>query len=277
MFQIKRFSLPLLSVIGLSGCMTTPFERVDFKYDNTSHMTVDNAMVELDIAPRALIYTLSDSFTAQGNALIERQELDFHYEKAENAQGCWNASRDVFQQEFHAYQLNDFSAYNKIDRAEIFKKYNAAMNCHYLDIVKEGTVDSWFLKVEIPQGNYNTTISVPNVETFFAFSGGQSIVGSGTRYSQKTVSTQFSSMLYVWAWKEEGSNKTKVYLLAKPVNEQVESCAGCSIGHKWWKQANGYAEFKLVQRYKFLLEDLSDKLDLQEEIQKKEAIKADYI
>jgi hypothetical protein len=47
-----------------------------------------------------------------------------------------------------------------------------------------------------------------------------------------------------------------VYLEAKPINGQVVANVGCSIGYSWWKQANGFAEFKLVKHYVLLLQEL---------------------
>jgi len=239
-------------------------------------MNVDDAMVELDADPKSLIFALGESFMAQNNLVLERQELDFFYEKSKDYKSCWNASNEIFKTEFLSYQQNNFSLYKKIDREDTFKKHGVTSKCTFLNMVKSDTVDTWFLQVEIPQGNYDTTISVPNVESFFAFSGNRSVVGSSTTYSNKVVSTNFASRLYIWAWKETPKSKTKVYLLSKPVNGQVESCIGCSIGYRWWQQANGYAEYKLIKRYKYLLEDLAHKTNLQKQINNKQN-KLNYI
>ncbi len=260
-------ALTLTLIVVLQGCQSNNFVKVDFKYSNLSHMPVDDAMVELDVSPKALIYALGDSFKAQNNLMLDRQKLDFFYRKSPNYKECWEAHKEIFSTEFISYQQNNFSTYKNLDRQAVFAKHGVTDKCTLMQKASLDTAESWFLRVEIPQGNYNTTISVPNVESFFAFSGNRSVFGNSTSYSNQTVTTSFSSRLYIWAWKESPDSKTKVYLLAKPVNSQVEACAGCSIGYKWWKQGNGYAEFKLVKHYKFLLEDLAEKLDLQQSIQ----------
>lgn len=251
----------------LYGCQNNNFVTVDFKYSNLSHMPVDDAMVELDVSPKALIYALGDSFKAQNNLMLDRQELDFFYRKSMGYKECWEAQKEVFSTEFISYQQNNFATYNNLDRQAVFAKHGVTDNCTLMQQASLDTAESWFLRVEIPQGNYSTTISVPNVESFFALSGTSPVFGNSTSYANQTITTSFSSRLYIWAWKESPDSKTSVYLLAKPVNSQVEACAGCSIGYKWWKQGNGYAEFKLVKHYKFLLEDLAEKLDLQQSIQ----------
>jgi hypothetical protein len=268
--------LLVLFVTFLVGCQSNNFVKVDFKYSNLAHMKVDDAMIELDVDPKSLIFALGESFMAQNNLVLDRQKLDFFYEKSKNSESCWEAQNEIFKTEFLSYQQNNFSLYKKLDRKATYRKHGVTSKCTLLDMIKSDTAESWFLQVEIPQGNFNTTISVPNVESFFAFSGNRSVVGSATTYSNKVVTTNFSSRFYIWVCKETPDSKTKVYLLSKPVNGQVESCEGCSIGYSWWQQANGYSEFRLIKRYKYLLEDLANKTKLQKEIDNKES-KLNYI
>lgn len=251
--------ISLFFFIFLSGCQSNKFEKVDFKYSNLAHMSVDDALIELEVDPKKLIFALSDSFRAQNNMVLERQKIDFFNKKLANYQACYNAQNEIFKTEFLAYQQNDFSIYKSLNREEVYSKYGFSSRCVFFESVKSDVADSWFLKVEIPQGNFNTTISVPNVESFFAVSGLDVINGSSTSYHDRVVTTNFSSHLYIWAWKETPDSRTKVYLYARPVNGQVEACGGCSIGYKWWKQANGYTESRLVKHYKYLLEDLANK------------------
>ncbi|MBB1429798.1 MULTISPECIES: hypothetical protein [unclassified Pseudoalteromonas] len=253
-----RITLLIFSIF-LSGCQSNNFEKVDFKYSNLAHMSVDDAIIELDIDPKTLIFALSDSFRAQNNMVLEREKLDFFNRKSADYKACLNAQNDVFKTEFLAYQQNDFSIYKGLNRGKVFSKYGVSPQCGFFDIIKSDVADSWFLKVEVPQGNFNTTVSVPNVESFFGFSGTNLINGSSTTYKDRVITTNFSSHLYIWVWQETPDSKTKVYLYSKPVNGQVEACAGCSIGYRWWKQANGYTESRLVKHYKYLLEDLANK------------------
>lgn len=266
--KIKTFA-SVLALISVTGCKST-FTKVDFKYDNLTHMPPEEAMLSLEIDPKTLIVQLSDAFKAQDNLILDREQLDFFYEPSAQQGACWSASQEIIGKEFLAYQNNDFSQYDNIDRKSIFANHGVSNQCTLMQAASDDVAESWFLRVEIPQGNYGTTISVPNVQTFFAISGNLPIYGSSTSYSNRQVQTSFSSRLYIWAWKEHPGDKTKVYLLAKPVNGQVESGAGNSIGYAWWKQANGYAEYKLVKHYRFLLEDLSRQLELQQQIQKRE-------
>lgn len=257
---MNKLLILLLSTFVLSACNT--FLKVDYKYSNLSHMRVDDATLELDLDPKLIIFSLSDTFSNQGNAILNREKLDFYYKKTEKSDSCWNASNETTEREFYAYQQNDFSLYEEIDRKGIFAKNGVDFKCQYMEIVNDKKAESWFLQVEIPQGNYESTIEVSKLNSSIIFSGTTPISTLSTVKSDKVIKENFSSMLYIWAWKETPNSKTKVYLLAKPVTNQIESCNGCSIVHTWWKQANGYAEFKLVKRYKYLLEDLARKIQL---------------
>lgn len=254
---MKKFYL--ISVIALLcvGCQSN-FVKVDFKYSNLSHMTTDDAIIELDIEPDILIHSLSNSFRAQNNQILERKRVDYVYRKTENSDKCWSALNEIFQAEFLTYQQNSFTNYKKIDRLGILAKYGFGDDCKIMEKVSTEYEDSWLLKVEVPQGNYETTISVPSARSFLFYSSSSyPTYGSVIDKKDRVISTSFSSVLYIWASKLTPESKTKVYLFSRPVNEQVESCFGCSIGYKWWKEANGFSEFKLVKQYKFLLEDLA--------------------
>ena len=135
------------------------------------------------------------------------------------------------------------------------------------------------MSVEIPQGQYETSVSVPDVNSFFVFSDTHPIYGSSISSKNKKVKTNFASRLNIWAWKTSEFDSTKIYLEARPVNSNVVSCNGCSIGHSWWKQANGYAEYKLVKNYSLLLEELKRNKEISEKIMKnyKPDKKKDYL
>ncbi len=251
---MNKLLILLVSTLFLSAC--NKFVMIDAKYSNLSHMRVDDATLELDLDPKLLIFSLSDTFSNQGNAILNRKKLKFYNKKTENSDDCWNADNEVIKKEFFAYQKNNFSLYENIDRKGISAKHGVDFQCKKMELVNDEKAESWFLEVEIPQGNYESTIEVSKLNSSIIFSGTAPISTLSTVKSDKVVKENFSSRLYIWAWKETPNSKTKVYLLAKPVNNQIVSCNGCSIGYAWWKQVNGYAEFKLVKRYKYLLEDL---------------------
>lgn len=259
---MNKLLILLLSTLFLSAC--NKFVKVDYKYSNLSHMKTDDAIVELDLNPELLIFSLSDTFSNHGNTILNREKLNFYNKKTENSDDCWTASNEVTKKEFFAYQQNNLSLYEEIDRNGIFAKNGVDFKCQMMEIVNDEKAESWFLQIEIPQGNYESTIEVSKLNSSIIFSGyGTTPINTlSTVKSDKVIKEKFSSMLYIWAWKETPNSKTKVYLLAKPANNQVVSCNGCSIGYAWWKQANGYAEFKLVKKYKYLLQDLARKNDL---------------
>lgn len=258
---MKKLYLISVLLLFCVGCQTT-FVKVDFKYSNLAHMKANDAIVELDIEPEVLIHSLSNSFRAQNNNILERKKVDYVNSKTENSDKCWSAQNEIFKAEFITYQQNNFTNYTNIDRLGILAKYGFGENCNIMQEVSTESADSWLLKVEVPQGNYDTTISVPNVSSFLFYSSSYPTYGSVIEHKDRVVSTSFSSVLYIWASKLTPESKTKVYLFARPVNEQVESCFGCSIGYKWWKKTNGFAELKLVKQYKFLLEDLARSKEL---------------
>lgn len=240
----------------LASCKST-FQTVEFKYDNLAHMSPTEATVVISAKPEDLIFVLSQSFQRQNNLILNRRELDFYLTPSSDRDACSIASREIWSAEFQSYEANSFKQYESIDRKGIFDKHDVSENCSLFDMEHAGEFESWFLRVEIPQGNYTSTISVPDIESFIGFSGSRVITANSISSKDRSVTTGFASNLYVYAWRLKGSEMTNVYLLAKPVNDQVESCSGCSIGKMWWKQANGYAEYKLVSKYKFLLEDLA--------------------
>lgn len=247
----------LFILLLASGCATM-FNRVDFKYSNLAHMDIRDAFVDFDNTdPEKLIFALSKAFRAKSYEIIDRKKLDFYYVETPLCEKCGEADREIFQQEFSAYQANNFSMYKSIDRESPYLSRGITPQCKKLETVRQLGVNSWYLEVEIPQGNFSTDVSISDVNSFFLFNGSSNPI---TAYSLKnktqTVNTSFASRLYIWAWKNPENNKTAVYLEAKPINGQIVASAGCSIGYSWWRQANGYAEFKLVKHYVLLLQEL---------------------
>jgi len=226
-------------------------------------MNIRDAMVEFDnLDPERLVFSLSEAFRARSYEIIDRKKIDFYYAPTAVAEKCCEAEREIFQKEFAAYSANDFSMYKSIDRESPFTNRGVTNQCKKLDIIKQPDVNSWFLEVEIPQGNYSTNVTVPDVNSFFLFHNSGPITAYSIRNKTQSISTSFASRLYIWAWKNQEDTKTTVYLEAKPINGQIVACSGCSIGYSWWQQANGFAEFKLVKHYALLLEELKRAKDV---------------
>ena len=255
----------LLIFLLVHGCAT--FNRVDFKYSNLAHMNIRDAIVDFDNTdPEKLVFALSEAFRTKSYEIIDRKKLDFYYVETPVSQKCCEAEREIFQQEFSAYEANNFGMYKSIDRESPFSSRGITNQCKKLEIVRQQDVNSWFLEVEIPQGYYSTNVTVPDVNSFFLFNGSNPITAYSLKNKTQTVNTSFASRLYIWAWKNPETGTTTVYLEAKPINGQIVACSGCSIGYSWWKQANGYAEFKLVKHYVLLLQELKRAEDILRQI-----------
>lgn len=221
-----------------------------------------------NLDPENFVFALSEAFRAKSYDIIERKRLDFYYVATPTSEKCWEAEHEIFQREFAAYQKNDFDTYKSIDRETPFSSRGITNKCKIFEMVKSRDADSWFLKVEIPQGNYSTNITKPDINTFFLFNGSFPMNAYAIGNKTQTINTSFSSMLYIWAWKIPKTTKTEVYLEAKPVNGQIVAHPGCSIGYSWWKQANGYAEYKLVKNYVLLLKELKQSDNILQKINK---------
>lgn len=264
--KVKTITVFLVLLL-LSGCATT-FYRVDFRYSNLAHMDIKEAFVNFDNTdPEKLIFALSEAFRSKSYEIIERKKLDFYYVVTPSCEMCAEADREIIQQEFSAYQANSFTLYKSIDRRLPYLSRGITPQCKMLETMSQSEVNSWFLEVEIPQGDFSTNVTIPDVNSFFLFNGSSNPT---TAYSLKsksrTISTSFASRLYIWAWEDPGTNKTVVYLQAKPINEQIVANPGNSIGYSWWKQANGYAEYKLVKHYVLLLQELKRAEDILKKI-----------
>lgn len=268
--KVKTITI-LLVLLIVSGCATT-FDRVDFKYSNLAHMDIKDAFVIFDNTdPEKLIFALSEAFRSKAYEIIERKKLDFYYVETPSCEKCAEADREIFQQEFSAYRANSFPMYKSIDRNLPYLGRGITPQCKKLEKVIQSGVNSWYLEVEIPQGDFSTTVTIPDVKSFFLFNGSSNpITAYGIKNKSQTVSTSFASRLYVWAWHDPGTSKTVVYLEAKPINGQIIANPGNSIGYSWWKQANGYAEFKLVKHYVLLLQELKRAENILKKIDKRE-------
>jgi hypothetical protein len=234
-------------------------------------MNIGDSIVSLhNVDPENLIFALSRSFRAQSYSILERKKLDFYYSQNLNAELCNDALREIYDQEFKSYQENDFTKYQAIDRKGPFVKRGIDDKCAIFEVITDSRSESWFLEIEIPQGAYATNIVAPDVNSFFLFDGTNQITAYSIQNRSQSVTTNFSSRLYIWTWKKPDKEQTYVHLEAKPVNEQVVAAPGHSIGHAWWRQSNGYTEYKLVKQYILLLQELDKAEDVLRHIQKED-------
>ena len=235
-------------------------------------MNINDAIVCFDNTdPEKLVFALSEAFRAKSYDIIERKKLDYYLAETPTSEKCCEAEREIFQQEFLAYQENNFSKYKSIDRESPFLKRGITNQCKKFETVRQPGANSWYLEVEIPQGNFSTNVSKPDVNSFFLFNGSNPITAYSFRNKTQTINTSFASRLYIWAWKNSKTDKTTVYLEAKPINGQIVACGSCSIGYSWWKQGNGYAEFKLVKHYVLLLQELKRAENILKKINKEDS------
>ncbi len=176
-----RGILLTISLFLICGC-TQRLARVDFKYSNLAHMNVKEAFVDFDdVDPENLIFALSEAFRSKSYEIIDRHKLDFYYAETPTSEKCYEANREIIQQEFLAYQANDFGKYKAIDRESPFLSRGITDQCHILEKVKVLNIKSWFLQVEIPQGDYSTNVTVPEVSSFFLFNGTTSFQYTASR------------------------------------------------------------------------------------------------
>lgn len=239
----------------ISGCATV-FARVDFKYSSVAHISYSESTTTLQVDPETLVFDLSEAFRRQGVTVLDRKELDYHFQENVSGRECWEAVASIFRQEFDAYQKNSYREYSNIDRVKPFKDRGLNQQCHILDRVYAEPKTSWLLMVQFPQRSASATIYRPTSSTFFAFNGINKPLTQifGTSETKENVGIDISSRLYLYAWRSE-NGRTNVYLKALPFSGQVEAAEGNSIGWTWWRVASGYEEADIVRSYKLLIEE----------------------
>lgn len=255
---MMRLMKLILLTLSLTGCATN-FTRVDFKYSNLAHMNYREAMTTVTRSPEELVFDMSEAFRRNSANVLERTKQSFILSENNNAQSCWEADHEIFQQEFASYRANSFPMYKSIDREKPYTSRNVANNCSLFTNANAPGADSWFLLVELPPRSSQTTVYQPTVDNFFLFSQNKSVQGFSTSYIPEQTTISVSTRLYIWAWKPKDSQTTLVYLLAKPVSGQIEANKGNSIGYTWWQLANGYTEQQTVRNYIALIQEYDRK------------------
>jgi hypothetical protein len=253
--MISRFVL-FLCYFGLLSC-TTPFSKVDFKYSNLTHMSSNACFVKVAGSPEEIVFGLSEAFRTQGATVFERQKIGYYPEQSGSARDCEAAEREINRQEFAAFEKNDFDQYAKIDRLTPYASRGISATCSKLKDVYDSSVDSWFLSVDLSPRTSSITVYQPTMSSIFLTDGTTMVNGAGFGQRQTNVTMGFETRLCFWAWKKPNDKDSTVYIHARPVNNQVVSCNGCSIGQTWWKVANGYQESIIVRNYVALLDEVS--------------------
>jgi hypothetical protein len=248
--------------LALTGCATN-FSRVPFKYTNLAHMNYRDAMISVSRMPEELVFDLSEAFRHNGANVLERTKLKFIISENSDAQKCWEATYEIFQQEFAAYRANNFPMFNSIDREKPFTSRQIKNNCTYFSNINVLETESWFLLVELPPRTSQTTVYQPTMDNFFLFGQNKTVQGFSTSYIPEQVAISISTKIYIWAWRPAGEQKTRVYLHAIPVSGQIEAKVGNSIGYSWWQIANGYSEQQTVRNYISLIQEYDRKKKLE--------------
>lgn len=252
----NTFALSAMVILAaLTSSCAQQIVRVDFKYSSLSHMSFRESMTTLNSQPSDLVYKLSDAFRRQGATVIERKKLDYYLAVTDDADACWAASNEIYQQEIASYRNNKYSEYQRIDRKKPFKKRSIRTDCTIFTNSSAPLLDSWLLVVEFPARSASTTVYTPNLDSFFVFGQSGSIQGLSETRTPQQVGMQITTRLYIWAWRTSDDKKTNVYLEGRPVSGQLEAAPGNSIGWQWWQISDGYQEQKVVRAYVLLLED----------------------
>ena len=259
---MKLITIILLS-LALAGCATNIL-RVDFKYSNLAHMNYRDAMTSVSTKPEELVFDLSEAFRNNRATILERTKLDFILIENKDAQRCWEAEYEIFQQEFSAYRANSFPMFKSIDREKPFISRQVTNKCSLFTNTTAMEADSWFLRIELPPKTAQAVLYQPTVDEFFMFGPRNKWVqGFSTSYIPEQLGIAVSTRLYIWAWRLPNSQETHVYLYAKPVSGQIEAQAGNTIGYIWWQMANGYSEQQTVKNYISLIQEYDRKKNLQ--------------
>jgi hypothetical protein len=222
-------------------------------------MNYRDAMTNVSRMPEELVFDLSEAFRHNGANVLERAKLKFILSENSDAQKCWEAEYEIFQLEFASYRANSFPMFESIDREKPFTSRQVKNNCSLFTNTNAPEVDSWFLLVELPPRTSQTTVYQPTMDNFFLFGQNKTVQGFSTSYIPEQVAMSVSSRLHIWAWRPAGSQKTLVYLLAKPMSGQIEAKLGNSIGYTWWQMANGYSEQQTVRNYITLIQEYDRK------------------
>ncbi len=252
-----KLHILLLILTCFTGCANN-FGRVDFKYSNLDHMNHQEGTIKISTPPEDFIFDITAAFRNNGANIIIRKKIDYVLTENTLGQQCWEAKYSISQKEFNAYRLNNFSIYNGIDREGQFSSKGLESNCSYFTRNIESDADSWQLVVEFPPRSAQTTIYRPTMNGFFMFNPNTmtpSMQGLSTSQNQENIHINFSTRLYVWAWKSISDSKTNVYLMAKPVSGQLEANQGVTIGYTWWQYANGYNESQTVKNYISIIQE----------------------
>jgi hypothetical protein len=253
-----KFIKMILLSLAMTGCATN-FSKVDFKYSNLAHMNYRDAMTTVSRNPEELAFDLSEAFRRNGANVLERARLNFILSENRDAQSCWEAEYEIFQQEFSAYRANSFPMYKSIDREKPYVSRKVTNNCSVFTNTNAPDADSWFLLVELPPRTSQTTVYQPTMDNFFMFSQNKTVQGFSTSYIPEQKAISVSTRLYIYAWRHKDSKRTLVYLFAKPISCQIEASKGNSIGYTWWQLANGYNEQQTVRNYIALIQEYDRK------------------
>ena len=255
----KGILLLLLPLAGAVGCETV-FTRVSFHYTSLSHMSPKDSATTVSTGPEDLVFELSEAFRANGAVVVNRSKVDYVLDLTPGWEDCWRANYELQQKDFALYRQNDFQAFKHLDRSTTFTAHHVSDECAFFVNRNDPSAESWYLVIDLPPRTAETTIYRPTFDQFFQVSQkgvAMQTVSTGTAEEKKSI--KLFSRLYLWASRTADSATTTVYLIARPVCDQVEASRGISIGYSWWDSTNGFFEQQVVRNYLALIQEYDRK------------------
>ena len=215
----------------LCGC-SHHFTRVDFKYTSDAYLRPADRFQQVN-APPATVGSLVQLFITQrgGRVVDAKAGVPFRFEPGPQAEPAFAAARALFEQEWDAYQQNDFSLYKALDR-------------------KDPLIDA-------PQ-----VVQVPDPEARTSWVKARMAPRTGK--AQRTLSIhvtvhwkvdeEIETALMVWWWPRPDGT-TVVFARALPVLPKygAEAGSGGWVQYSLWPATTGAADAQIVQDLFFFL------------------------
>ena len=218
--------LMLACTLALGPAEARKMARVDFKYTSNSHLAPSERFVHTG-APAADVaaWLRAKANETGATILADLAGQNAALEIAPNGHACWQAGVDVAQQEWEAFEQNDFKLYERVDRSNPL----IASGCSELQL---GPADAsgFIIKLVLPLDRSESTL----IKGVYGIPFGS--------YEQSFTS---HATFHVWPT----ATGSSVYAWAVPVNNGIEAAAGNSIGRDWWEATNGNIEAYTISKW----------------------------
>lgn len=211
----------ILIVVGLllTSCASNNFSKVDFRYNSTTKLKLEEHTFQLPGRPKNLSLLISQELRKDGAKGIIREELQRDFTISDQNLKCAESNREYSRQQQESFRINSFPLYKKIlnNIAGIFDLNGAMPGCKQI---------TWF------------------------DSDKESMFVSGSYQRENGFKTKVS--LFIIA----DGDGSKLFVFGQPVAPNgVVACEGCSIGWKDWSYTTGIQEAQKVKATITLLKD----------------------